>query len=159
MSGEGSFILKEKKDIPTKLNNKRGDKTHLLLKSRFLFLFKSDQCIKDTQTEIFVELLGQICICFKCEEACHPNHHHFMMLYIPFHQAISEESRFHSCFTGGEIKAGDFPKVPQEARERAGRRSRTLCLFIVSGMRSCFKSRDRSASFHFLRFIDLLVCR
>lgn len=82
-----------------------------------------------------------------------------------FSLASLKRSRFLSCFTEGEIKAGDFPKVPQEVRERAGGSSRTLCLFIALGMRSYFKPRPLgslrggSADFHFVRFIGLLVYR
>lgn len=58
-------------DIPAKLNNKRGDKTHLLFNSRLLFLFKSDQCVRCFMLRFYMEELGEICTSFKWEEACH----------------------------------------------------------------------------------------
>lgn len=104
-----------------------------------------------------MEVLGQICISSKREEV-HPNCHHGSV-----HPSLSGDPRkstFHPCFTGVEMEADDFPEVPQEARERAGKTERTPCLFVALGTRSCFKPRppaslrDGSAHFYLLHLLN-----
>lgn len=110
---ECSFILKEEMDIPAKLNNKRGDKTHLLFNSRLLFLFKSDQCARGFILRFYMYQL-------QMGRGRPFNRHHFMRLYTTFFCPDLKGSKFHPCFTGEETKGSDFSKQGRRLGRQRG---------------------------------------